>query len=155
MKIDTSTLELNKLSKNKEEIEQLFSSLNFILTDDSKTNLEEEKQFLEEELKNIIKIRDEKEKVLAQRDNLQKELNTKQTLVSQNEQELYKLKSSIEQLQNEQTQNISKKQSLEEELSKVYSQYELIFDEKFEEHFRTIVEKKDSFIKNETLKKRV
>ncbi|AGR77472.1 exonuclease SbcCD, SbcC subunit [Aliarcobacter butzleri 7h1h] len=152
-KIESSTLELNKLSKNKEDIEQVFSSLNFILTDDSKTNLEEEKQLLEDELQNIIKTRDEKEKVLAQRDNLQKELNTKQTLVSQNEQELYRLKSSIDQLQNEQTQNISKKQNLEEELSKVYSKYELIFDENFEENFRIIVAKKDSFIKNETLKK--
>ncbi|MCG3660888.1 AAA family ATPase [Aliarcobacter butzleri] len=152
-KIDSSTLELNKLLKNKEDIEQVFRSLNFILTDDSKTNLEEEKQLLEEELKNIIKTRDEKEKVLAQRDNLQKELNIKQTSVSQNEQELYRLKSSIEQLQNEQTQNISKKQSLEEELSKVYSKYELIFDEKFEENFRNLVAKKDSFIKNETSKK--
>ncbi|MFY9079915.1 AAA family ATPase [Aliarcobacter cryaerophilus] len=152
-KIESSTLELNKLSKNKEDIEQVFSSLNFILTDDSKTNLEEEKQLLEEELKNVIKTRDEKEKVLVQRDNLQKELNTKQTFVLQNEQELYKLKSSIEQLQNEQTQNISKKQSLEEELSKVYSKYELIFDEKFEESFRNLVAKKDSFIKNEISKK--
>ena len=152
-KIESSILELKKLLKNKEDIEQVFSSLNFILTDDSKTNLEEEKQLLEEELKNVIKTRDEKEKVLAQRDNLQKELNTKQTLVSQNEQELYKLRSSIEQLQNEQTQKISKKQSLEEELSNIYSKYELKFDEKFEENFRTIVAKKDSFIKNETLKK--
>jgi exonuclease SbcC len=152
-KIDTSTLELNKLSKNKEEIEQVFSSLNFVLTDDSKTSLEEEKHLLEKELENIIKTRDEKEKVLAQRDNFQKELNTKQTLVSQNEQKLYKLKSSIEQLQNEQTQNISKKQSLKEELSKVYSKYELTFDEKFEENFRILVAKKDSFIKNETSKK--
>ena len=152
-KIESSILELKKLSKNKEEIEQVFSSLNFILTDDSKTNLEEEKHLLEEELKNVIKTRDEKEKVLAKRDNLQKELNAKQTLVSQNEQELYKLKSLIEQLQNEQTQNISKKQSLEEELSKVYSKYELIFDEKFEENFRNLVLKKDSFIKNEISKK--
>ncbi|MCT7546632.1 AAA family ATPase [Aliarcobacter cryaerophilus] len=152
-KIESSILELNKLSKSKEDIEQVFSSLNFILTDDSKTNLEEEKQLLEEELRNIIKTRDEKEKVLIQRDNLQKELNTKQTLVSQNEQELYKLKSSIEQLQNEQTQNISKKQTLEEELLKVYSKYELIFDEKFEENFRNLVAKKDSFINNETSKK--
>ncbi|MBP7226814.1 MAG: AAA family ATPase, partial [Aliarcobacter sp.] len=152
-KIESSILELNKLSKSKEDIEQVFSSLNFILTDDSKTNLEEEKQLLEEELRNIIKTRDEKEKVLAQRDNLQKELNTKQTFVLQNEQELYKLKSSIEQLQNEQTQNISKKQSLEEELSNIYSKYELTFDEKFEENFRTIVSKKDSFIKNEISKK--
>lgn len=152
-KIESSILELKKLSKNKEDIEQVFSSLNFILTDESKTNLEEEKQLLEEELKNIIKTRDEKEKVLAQRDNLQKELNTKQTFVSQNEQELYKLKSSIEQLQNEQIQNISKKQSLEEELSKVYSKYELTFGEKFEENFKILVAKKDSFIKNETSKK--
>lgn len=152
-KIESSILELKKLSKNKEDIEQVFSSLNFILTDDSKTNLEEEKHLLEEELKNVIKTRDEKEKVLIQRDNLQKELNTKQTLVSQNEQELYRLKSSIDQLQNEQTQNISKKQSLEEELSKVYSKYELIFDEKFEENFRNLVVKKDSFIKNEISKK--
>jgi exonuclease SbcC len=152
-KIESSTLELNKLSKNKEDIEQVFSSLNFVLTDDSKTSLEEEKYLLEKELKNIIKTRDEKEKVLIQRDNLQKELNTKQTFVSQNEQELYKLKSSIEQLQNEQTQNISKKQSLEEELSKVYSKYELIFEEKFEENFKILVAKKDSFINNETSKK--
>ena len=151
-KIESSILELNKLSKNKEDIEQVFSSLNFILTDDSKTNLEEEKHLLEEELKNVIKTRDEKEKVLIQRDNLQKELNTKQTFVLQNEQELYKLKSSIEQLQNEQTQNISKKQSLEEELSKAYSKYELIFDEKFEENFRNLEVKKDSFIKNEISK---
>ncbi|MCG3658057.1 AAA family ATPase [Aliarcobacter butzleri] len=152
-KVESSTLELNKLLKHKEDLEQLFSSLNFVLTDDSKTNLEEEKHLLEKELENIIKTRDEKEKVLAQRDNFQKELNIKQTLVSQNEQELYKLKSSIDQLQNEQTQNISKKQSLEEELSKVYSKYELIFEENFEENFRTLVAKKDSFIKNETSKK--
>lgn len=152
-KVESSILELNKLSKNKEDIEQVFSSFNFILTDDSKTNLEEEKQLLEEDLKNIVKTRDEKEKVLTQRDNIQKELNTKQTLVSQNEQELYKLRSSIKQLQNEQTQNISKKQSLEEELSKVYTKYELIFDEKFEENFRILVAKKDSFINNETSKK--
>ncbi|MCG3714253.1 hypothetical protein L5F64_01570 [Aliarcobacter butzleri] len=152
-KIESSILELNKLLKNKEDIEQVFSSLNFILTDDSKTNLEEEKHLLEKELENIIKTRDEKEKVLAQRDNLQKELNIKQTFVSQNEQELYKLKSLIEQFQNEQTQNISKKQTLEEELSKVYSKYELIFDEKFEENFRILVVRKDSFIKNEILKK--
>ena len=152
-KVENSTLELNKLSKNKEDIEQVFSLFNFILTDDSKTNLEEEKQLLEEELRNIVKIRDEKEKFLIQRDNLQKELNAKQTLVLQNEQELYKLKSSIDQLQNEQTQNISKKHSLEEELSKVYSKYEIIFDEKFEENFRSLVAKKDSFIKNETSKK--
>ncbi|TLT06518.1 lantibiotic ABC transporter [Aliarcobacter thereius] len=152
-KIESSILELKKLSKNKEDIEQVFSSLNFILTDESKTNLEEEKHLLEEELKNVIKTRDEKEKVLIQRDNLQKELNAKQTLVSQNEQELYKLKSLIEQSQNEQIQNISKKQSLEEELSKVYSKYELTFDEKFEENFRNLVLKKDSFIKNEISKK--
>lgn len=152
-KVENSTLELNKLLKNKEDIEQVFSSLNFILTDDSKTNLEEEKHLLEKELENIIKTRDEKEKVLIQRDNLQKELNTKQTLVSQNEQELYKLKSSIEQSQNEQLQNTDKKQNLEEELSKVYTKYELVFDEKFEENFKILVAKKDSFIKNETSKK--
>ena len=152
-KVDSSTLELNKLSKNKEDIEQVFSSLNFILTNDSKTTLEEEKHLLDQELENIIKTRDIKEKVLAQRDNLQKELNEKQALVSKNEEELYKLKSLIEQLQNEQTQNISKKQSLEEELSKVYTKYELIFDEKFEENFIILVAKKDSFIKNETSKK--
>ncbi|MDX4069868.1 AAA family ATPase [Aliarcobacter skirrowii] len=152
-KIESSILELKKLSKNKEDIEQVFSSLNFILTDESKTNLEEEKHLLEEELKNVIKIRDEKEKVLIQRDNLQKELNAKQTLVSQKEQNLLNVKNSLEQLKNEQTQNISKKQSLEEELSKVYSKYELIFDEKFEENFRNLVLKKDSFIKNEISKK--
>lgn len=76
-KIESSVLELNKLSKNKEEIEQVFSSLNFILMDDSKTNLEEEKQLLEDELRNIIKTRDEKEKVLAQRDNFQKRVKYK------------------------------------------------------------------------------
>jgi exonuclease SbcC len=152
-KIESSTLELNKLLKNKEEIESIFNSLNFVLTDDSKTTLGEEKVLLEKELENIIKTRDEKEKILTQRDNLQKELNTKQILVSQNEQELYKLKSSIEQLQNERTQNIAKKQTLEEELSKVYTKYELIFEENFEENFRILVAKKDSFIKNETSKK--
>lgn len=152
-KIESSTLELNKLSKNKEEIELVFTSLNFVLKDDSKTTLGEEKVLLEKELENIIKTRDEKEKILTQRDNLQKELNTKQILVSQNEQELYKLKSSIEQLQNERTQNIAKKQTLEEELSKVYTKYELIFEENFEENFRILVAKKDSFIKNETSKK--
>ncbi len=152
-KIDSSTLELNKLSKSKEEIELVFSSLNFILADDSKTSLEEEKYLLDQELENIIKTRDIKEKVLTQRNNFQEELNIKQTLVSQNEQELYKLKSSIEQLQNEQTQNISKKQSLEEELSKIYNKYELIFDENYEHRFKTLVIKKDGFILNESLKK--
>ena len=66
--------------------------MNFVLTDDSKTNLEEEKQILEDELRNIVKIRDEKEKGLMQRDNLQKELNTKQTLVSQKEKNILNVK---------------------------------------------------------------
>jgi len=152
-KIESSSLELNKLSKNKEELEIVFASLNFILVDDSRLNLQEEKYLLEKELENIIKIRDKKEKVLFQRDNLQKELSEKQALVSKNKEEVYKLKSLIEQLQNELATNTSKKKTLKEELSKVYSKYKLIFDKNYEHRFKTLVIKKDGFILNESLKK--
>lgn len=151
--IKNSILEKDKLFKNKEEIELIFTAFNFILEDDSKISLEEEKQTLEEELKALIKTRDEKEQVLTQRENLQKELNEKQILVSQKEQELYKLKTTKEQLESEQIQNMFKKQSLEEDLSSVYNKYELPFNETYEHKFKTLVIKKDGFMLNESLKK--
>jgi DNA repair protein SbcC/Rad50 len=151
--IKNSTLEKDKLSKNIEEIELVFNSFNFILEDDSKISLEEEKQTLDEELKNIIKIREEKESILVQKDTFQKELNEKQILVSQKENELYKLKTTREQLESEQIQNMFKKQALEEELTRVYNKYELPFNETYEHKFKTLLIKKDGFMLNESLKK--
>ena len=151
--IKNSTLEKDKLSKNIEEIELVFASFNFILEDDSKISLEEEKQTLEEELKNIIKIREEKESILVQKDTFQKELNEKQILVSQKENELYKLKTTREQLESEQIQNMFKKQALEEELTRVYNKYGLPFNETYEHKFKTLLIKKDGFMLNESLKK--
>lgn len=151
--IKNSTLEKDKLLKNIEEIELIFTAFNFILEDDSKISLEEEKQTLEEELKALIQTRDEKEQVLAQRENLQKELNEKQILVSQKEQELYKLKTTKEQLESEQIQNMFKKQALEEELTSAYNKYELPFNETYEHKFKTLLIKKDGFMLNESLKK--
>lgn len=152
-KLNTSTLEIKKQSETKISIEAIFTTYNFTLKDESKTGLEEEKHLLEKELEDMVKQREQKELLLARRESLQKELNTKQTLLSNKEQEIYKLKTTIEQLQTDKMQNSTKQQELQNELSKLYTKYKLVFDESFEDNFRLLVDKKDQFIKNESLKK--
>jgi len=152
-KSNTSTLEIKKLNESKSLIASMFISNSFILKVESQTELEEEKHLLEKNLENLVKQREEKELYLAKRESLQKELNEKQTLLLNKEQELYKLKTTIDQLQTDKKQYSAKIQQLEDELKKVYTRYKLVFDEQYEDTFRLIVDKKDQFIKNESAKK--
>lgn len=152
-KIETSILEKEKLLKSKESIESIFRSHNFTLIEDSKINLEEEKKIKEEELNDIVEQRNKKDLLLIQRNSLQTELNTKQTQVLQKEQELYKLTTTKKQLEIEQKQNISEKQSLQQELIKMYKKYNISFGETYDEQFNIIVRRKDEYIKNELSQK--
>ena len=152
-KLETSILEKQKLTKNIHNIENIFKEHKFTLEKDSKVNLEEEKYLKEKELTELVKTREEKELLQHTKDRLQDELNAKQTTFSHSEQQLYKVATSIEQLNDEQKQNNHKKDTLEKELTQSYAKYGISFDGEYEKNYSVLISKKDEYIKNESSKK--
>ena len=152
-KIESSTSQIEITLNNLDEIESEFHTFHFRLENDSKVNLEEEQYTLEEGLKNLLKLKDEKDLLFVQKEKFQKEVSQKQTILSLKEQELYKLKTTKEQYLSEKDQNIFKKRVLKDELSKIYLKFGIVFDRDFEEKFKILVSKKEDFIQNETKKK--
>ena len=150
--LETATLQKQKLTGHIHNIEDIFKGYKFTLEKDSKLTLEEEKYFKEKELSELVKTREEKEQLQHQKESIQVELNAKQTLFTQSEQQLYKVAASIEQLLNEQKQNSHNKDILEKELTLLYAQYGMVFDGEYEKSYSVLTAKKERFVQKERSK---
>jgi DNA repair protein SbcC/Rad50 len=77
-KAELSVLELQKLDTSKTTIEEFFKSCQFEIKPHSKLYLEEQKLQAEQELKELIGLRDAKDKLFKTKESLQNELNQKE-----------------------------------------------------------------------------
>ncbi|MFA7091872.1 MAG: AAA family ATPase [Arcobacteraceae bacterium] len=77
-KAELSVLELQKLHTSKTTIEEFFKSCQFEIKPDSKLYLEEQKLQAEQKLKELIGLRDTKDKLFKIKESLQNELNQKE-----------------------------------------------------------------------------
>jgi exonuclease SbcC len=137
-KLESSQEENQKLEKVKNEIEALFASSQLNIEPDSKINLEEGILHCEQELKELNKLRDQREKINRQKESLQKELYTQE----QNE---LKIKNSVQAIQTLQKEQ----QTLQAEAAQLQAQSQTIlaikdinqFEQEITQAFNTLTER--------------
>jgi exonuclease SbcC len=125
---ESSTLELEKLEKQKETITKLFQDESIELNENTKVKLEEELEEIYENLNSIIKRREEKEKVLKQRDISNQNFTSKQKEFMEYEKQINQTISTKEQILKDELQTDEKINLHIEQLSSAYKVYELAFD---------------------------
>jgi len=154
VKIESSELELEKLLKQKETIEELFRTKSIKLNEHTKTNLEEELQKTNEELISITKRRDEKEKFLKLRDTSNTNYALKQKEFLGIEKELIQIISTKEQMSKDESKSNEKISSLSEQLSSQYKAYNIVFDtDIYKEEFKTLENRKTTYQTNQSKNK--
>ncbi|MDY0326892.1 MAG: AAA family ATPase [Arcobacteraceae bacterium] len=77
-KIETSSLEIQKLELIKTFTQELFESCSLKVEIECKVSLQEQKTHLEAQLKDLIRIREDKDKLSTKKEQLQNQLNQKQ-----------------------------------------------------------------------------
>ena len=143
-KVESSTLELQKLQNTKTLIEEFFTSCNFQIKVDSKTILEEQKLQYEQELKELITLRDEKDRLFVKKESSQNNLNQKE----QEQLKINNLINSLNELQKEQIILIQDIQTLHSK-SKIILDIENldIFEKEIIKRFDDISEKHTILVK--------
>ena len=136
-KLESSVEELEKQNILKSKTEELFVRLNFTYEENSKIVLNEQKEQIENELKEIVLLRDEKEKLSQKKENLQKRYSDfKETILR-----IESLKSSLNELKKE--QNI-----LNKEIIELKKEAKNILDIENLEQFEQNISKKFSLIQD-------
>ncbi len=136
-KLESSVQELEKQNILKSKTEELFVRLNFTYEENSKIVLNEQKEQIENELKEIVLLRDEKEKLSQKKENLQKRYSDfKETILR-----IESLKSSLNELKKE--QNI-----LDKEIIELKKEAKNILDIENLEQFEQNISKKFTLIQD-------
>ncbi|RXJ55245.1 AAA family ATPase [Candidatus Marinarcus aquaticus] len=116
-KLESSNLEIQKQQTTKEQIEEYFKTSDFKLQEDSKATLQEQIQFCENELKEYVNLREQKESLQVKKESLQISLNKE----LQKQQQINTSINTIKELKEEQS-------TLKEEITKLETQSKNILD---------------------------
>lgn len=136
-KLESSTLQEQKLQTTKQTIEEQFSKSEFKLDSDAKANIEEQKQKCQEQLKELNIQREQRDKLNTQKDSLQNAVNQKLS----DEQKLKTIINAIDEITKEQKE-------LSEQISQNKEQIRQILDiEDINEFEKTITESINTIIK--------
>jgi exonuclease SbcC len=137
-KLESSNLNLQKQQATKAQIEEFFQANSFKIEQDSKANLQEQNQINEAKLKEYVLLREQKEKLQAQKE-------TQQTVVNNHVQKEQQIKSNIkaiEELKQEQ-------KALNTELQELQTKSKSILDvPNLDEFEQTIQKSLDSVSKH-------
>lgn len=154
VKIQSSTLEADILKKQKDSILEVFKTQSHELNDNTKLNLEEELQSINDSLKSIVKTREEKEKLLKQRDTSNTNFTSKQKEFLDIEKKLTQTISSKEQNSKDESKSNEKISSLKEQLSSQYKEYNIVFDiDTYIDVAKTLEDRKTTYQSNESKNK--
>lgn len=146
-KIDTATLEIAKLDKSITTIKELFLNSSFEITSESEVNLKEKQTFIEENLREIIKRRQEKETLLKQRDVASLALRTKENELSAVKIETVKQLEQIKQFEDNEKASLVAIKNLTKELTTQWKEYDLVFDkERASLQIKDLLDKRDAYL---------
>ncbi|WP_320034160.1 AAA family ATPase [Halarcobacter sp.] len=129
-KLESSNLNLQKQQTTKTQIEEFFQANSFKIEQDSKANLQEQNQINEAKLKEYVLLREQKEKLQAQKEN-------QQTVVNNHVQKEQQIKSNIkaiEELKQEQ-------KALNKELQELQTKSKSILDVPNLDEFEQTIQK--------------
>ncbi len=127
-KIDSSTLELEKLHKQKNTLTELFEKASITLSDDTQIDLEEQLTTVNEALKLIVSKREEKEKLLKSRDTAHTNFTLKQNKFSECEKALTEIVSNKKQILKDKIKFNDKIKSLNEQILKNETAYKKVLN---------------------------
>lgn len=116
-KLESSNLEIQKQQTTKEQIEEYFKTNDFKLQEDSKATLQEQMQFCENELKEYVTLREQKESLQVKKESLQASVNKE----LQKQQQINTSINTIKELKEEQSK-------LKEEITNLQTQSKNILD---------------------------
>ncbi|MGM0519893.1 MAG: SbcC/MukB-like Walker B domain-containing protein [Campylobacterota bacterium] len=116
-KLENSNLEIQKQKSTKEQIEEYFKTNDFKVGQDSKATLQEQTLRCENELKEYVTLREQKETLQAKKESLQASVNKE----VQKQQQINTSINTIKELKEEQTK-------LKEEITKLQTQSKNILD---------------------------
>ncbi|TLP35516.1 SbcC/MukB-like Walker B domain-containing protein [Arcobacter arenosus] len=137
-KLENSNLNLQKQQTTKTQIEEFFQANSFKIEQDSKANLQEQNQINEAKLKEYVLLREQKEKLQAQKENQQTVVNN----YVQKEQQIKSNIKAIEELKQEQ-------KALNKELQELQTKSKSILDvPNLDEFEQTIQKSLDSVSKH-------
>lgn len=143
-KAELSVLELEKLQASKTTIEEFFKSCQFEIKTDSKQHLEEQKLQAEQELKELIGLRDAKDKLFKTKESLQNELYQKE----QEQLKTNNIIDSLNELHKEQTILTQDIQTLQSKSKEILDVEDIdSFEKNITARFNTISEKYNTLSK--------
>ena len=151
LKRETSTLELKKQNDIYLTKKEIFTKESLVLSDDTKTTLEEKKYFYETKLNEIVTRREEKEKILKEKEQCQEKYTSKQTIFLEKEKELETIILNEKQNEKDELNSISLLQRVKIQLELLYKKFEVTFEEQNYKHIlEKFIEKNDTFKEYQT-----
>ena len=151
LKLETNSLELIKLNELLESKKTIFQNESIALDDDTKANLEEQISVSQVNLDQIIKRREEKEKLLKEKELLHNNYMSEQTLFLESQKALDKIIINQEQNKKDESQVTLKLQQLESSLTMQFKNFDMLFDKlNYKELLEKLIVRNQSFLNNQT-----
>ena len=150
-KLETNNLELIKLNELLESKKVIFQKESIVLDDDTQANLEEEVSLTQTNLDQIMQRREEKEKLLKEKELFQKNYISEQTLFLESQKALDKIITNQEQNIKEESQVTLKLTQLQAALKIEFKKFDMSFDKlNYKEMLEKLIIRNESFINNQT-----
>jgi len=146
-RIETSTLEIAKLDSQLAHINAAFEQASFVIGSESEADLKEKIAAVNEDLAQIVKRREEKESLLRLRDEASKQLRVKEDELNTLNTEIVKQSEQVKQLQESEKACRLTMETLTEELTAQWKEYDLVFDkENFNAQIKDLMARKDTYL---------
>lgn len=150
-KLDSNSLELIKLNELFESKKEIFKKESIVLDEYTKHNLDEQISLIQTNLNQIITRREDKEKLLKEKELSLGNYNAKQTLFVVSEKVLDKIITGQEQNIKDEAQATVKLSKLESLLTAQFKKFDMTFDEmNYKEMLKNLIQRNQSFITNQT-----
>ena len=148
-KLETNRLELLKLNEFYEEKIEVFKKASIILDEETLIKLEEQILFFEKTLNDIVNRREEKDKLLKEKELAQENYTKQQTLFLQSQKELEKINLLQEQNTKNETNTFHKYKNIISELITLFLKFDMTFDElNYQELLEQLLLRNKTFLEN-------
>lgn len=146
-KIESSILEIAKLDTQLNLIDAVFKQASFEITSESEADLKEKQASLYQDLRDIVKRRQEKDTLLKQKDDAALQLRAKENALNSIKTESVKQEEQVKQLQKSEQASRTRIEALTITLTSQWKEYDLVFDKEiFQLQIKDLLGRKDAYL---------
>ena len=153
-KLETSILESKKQEEELSRVEAIFTTNKTDIKEALQSNLGDERDIKERQIDHIVRLRSKKEKLQKERDEARLAYDKSRDELQSAEKTVYSLRTLQEQLAKDIESTKERSQKAQKELTTLYGDYGLLFDEEYELGYKKLTESLEKFTNNETFKKK-